>query len=423
MASRSDRRMRRNRTRVYHRRRLFALLAVLVVVVALAGVAFAVTRGADGGDDASASAGDAPAGAATAAPSPSASATPSPSASSAWTGAPSNTLRLDLRKVISSADISPKSVVSTGTGYVLAQNMMYRHTMTVYEAKTLKLVKTIDDSIDAAEFGLKGHEGEVKGAPVEAAVMPDGRFVYVSQYSMYGDGFYHEGTDACSPSSGIDKSYVYRVPLDSLKIDKAIKVGAVPKFLAVTPDQKYLLVSNWCSYTLSVVDVHTSKQIESIYLGPYPRGIAVDPESRYAYVAVMGSYNIARVDLSTFKVSWISGVGSGPRHLCMAGNGKYLYATLNGEGNVAKIDPATRTVVDKVYTGQQPRSMAIAPDGKSLYVVNYDSNTMTKVRTRDMKVIQTVNTNALPIGITYDAPTKAVWVCCYTGSIMVFDDR
>ena len=131
--------------------------------------------------------------------------------------------------------------------------------------------------------------------------MPDGRFMYVSQYSMYGDGFYHEGTDVCSPSSGIDKSYVYRVPLDSLKIDKAIKVGAVPKFLAVTPDQKYLLVSNWCSYTLSVVDVHTSKQIESIYLGPYPRGIAVDPESRYAYVAVMGSYDIARVDLQHLR--------------------------------------------------------------------------------------------------------------------------
>ena len=67
--------------------------------------------------------------------------------------------------------------------------------------------------------------------------------------------------------------------------------------------------------------------------------------------------------------------------------------------------------------------MAMAPDGKSLYVVNYDSNTMSKVRTSDMKVIQVVNTNAAPIGITYDAPSKSVWVCCYSGSIMVFDDR
>ena len=64
--------------------------------------------------------------------------------------------------------------------------------------------------------------------------------------------------------------------------------------------------------------------------------------------------------------------------------------------------------------------MAMATDGKSLYVVNYDSSTMTAVRTKDMKVIQTVSTNALPIGITYDTPTQSVWLCCYTGSIMVF---
>ena len=345
-----------------------------------------------------------------------------PLSSTAWTGPPSSKLKLHLRDTISSTEISPKSVVSTGTGYVFAQNMMYKHTITLYDSKTLKLVETIPDSVSAAELGIKGHSGEVKGAPVEAAVTPDGRFMYISQYSMYGDGFYHEGTDACSPSSGIDKSYVYRVPLDSLKIDTAIKVGAVPKFVAVTPNQKYLLVSNWCSYTLSVIDVSANKQVESVYLGPYPRGIAVDPESRYAYVAVMGTYNIARVDLSTFKVSWTNGVGSGPRHLCMAGDGDYLYATLNGEGNVVKIDPQTSKVVDKVQTGAQPRSMTIAPDGKSLYVVNYDSSTMTKVRTSDMKVIQTVN-NGLPIGITYDVATKSVWVCCYTGSIMVFDDR
>ena len=404
MASRSDRQIRRNRTRVYRRRRLFALVAVVVLVVAIVAVVVAVTRGVG-------KSGGTP------------TATPTPSVSAAWTGPPSDKLDLTLREVVVSADISPKSVVSSGTGYVFAQNMMYRHTITVYDTTTLELVKTISDRITLSDYGYKKKAGSVQGAPVEAAETPDHRFMYVSQYSMYGEGFYHQGGDVCSPSSGVDDSYVYRVPIDTLTIDKVINVGAVPKFLAVTPDQKYLLVSNWCSYSLSVVDVHTSRELRQVYLGPYPRGIAVDPESRYAYVAVMGSYDIARVDLRDWSVSWIRGVGSGPRHIIMSPNGKKLYATLNGEGNIAKIDVAERRVVDKVNTGSEPRSMAMAPDGKSLYVVNYASNTMSKVRTSDMKVIQVVNTNAAPIGITYDAPTKSVWVCCYTGSIMVFDDR
>ena len=404
MASRSDRQIRRNRTRVYRRRRLFALVAVVVLVVAIVAVVVAVTRGVG-------KSGGAP------------TATPTPSAFAAGTGPPSDKLDLTLRKVVVSADISPKSVVSSGTGYVFAQNMMYRHTITVYDTATLKLVKTISDRITLSDYGYKKKQGSVQGAPVEAAETPDHRFMYVSQYSMYGEGFYHQGADVCSPSSGVDDSYVYRVPIDTLTIDKVIKVGAVPKFLAVTPDQEYLLVSNWCSYSLSVVDVHTSKELRQVYLGPYPRGIAVDPDSRYAYVAIMGSYDIARVDLQDWGVSWIRGVGSGPRHVIMSPNGKKLYATLNSEGNIAKIDVAEKRVVDKVYTGSEPRSMAMAPDGKSLYVVNYGSNTMSKVRTSDMKVIQVVNTNAAPIGVTYDAPTKSVWVCCYTGSIMVFDDR
>jgi YVTN family beta-propeller protein len=413
---------RTNKARVYRRRRLFALLVALVVIAVLGGVLWA-TVGGCGSDEPSGSAVAASGGSAGGSSGggeggEQAELTPSPSPT-AWTGPPSSSLDLKERKTIVSAEISPKSVVSSGTGYVFAQNMMYKHTITVYDSRTAKLVKTIDDEITAAEFHIKGHGETIRGAPVECAFTPDGRFAFVSNYSMYGSGFV-EGHDACSPGGASD-SYVYRVSLADLEIDKVIKVGEVPKYLAVTPDQKYLLVSNWCSYSLSVIDIHTSKVVKTVPLGPYPRGIAVSPDSRTAYVAVMGTADIAVVDLTDFSLSWIKGVGAGPRHLCMAGNGKYLYATLNNEGNVAKIDPRKGAVVDRVYTGSEPRSMAIAPDGKSLFVVNYNSSTMSQIRTSDMKVIDSVGTNSLPIGITYDAPTKSVWLCCYTGSIMVFE--
>jgi YVTN family beta-propeller protein len=401
-------------SRPSRRRRLVALGVVLVAaVLALWGLVSVLSRGETAGS---------PQTAAKEAPSRAPSAAPSALAAE-WSGPPSSGLRLKLRDTIVSASISPKSVVSTGTGYVFAQNMMYRHTMTVYDAKTLKLVKTIQDSVEAAAFRIKGHQGTLRGAPVEAAVTPDGRFMFVSQYSMYGDGFYREGHDEGSPASGYDKSFIYRVGLDDLNIDKVIRVGSVPKYVAVTPDQRYVLVSNWTSYSLSVVSVRRSRQVKEVYLGPYPRGIAVDPDSRYAYVAVMGSSDVARVDLRSFAVSWIRGVGAGPRHLCMSPDGKYLYVTCNAAGTVVKVDLRTRRVTDRVATGVHPRSMALAPDGRSLYVVNYDSNTMSKVRTGDMRVLQVVATNSRPIGVTYDLPTKSVWVCCYTGSIMVFRER
>ena len=317
-------------------------------------------------------------------------------------------------------NISPKSVVATDTGRVFAQNMMYRHTMTVYD-EAGSLVKTIPDGVDLAHFGYPGHAGVSQGAPVEGAVSPDHKFFYVTNYSMYGDNFGPEGRDECSGPGGLSPSFVYRINLESLTIDAVAEVGMVPKYVAVTPDNRYILVTNWCSFDLSVIDQATFKQIKRIPLGTDPRGIAVNPQSTVAYVAVMGSSDVARVDLGSFSVGWFRGVGLSPRHLVLDPAGRYLYATLNGESHVIKLDTTTGNVVARVETGSQPRSMAVSSDGTALYVVNYRSNTVTKLRASDMSVVQTVDTPSNPIGITFEPATHRVWVACYSGEILVFD--
>jgi YVTN family beta-propeller protein len=334
-------------------------------------------------------------------------------------GEPAVDRPLQLVKTIT-GDISPKSVVATDTGLVFAQNMMYRHTMTVYD-RDGSLVKTIPDGVDLARFGYPGHAGTSQGAPVEGAVSPDHKFFYVTNYSMYGDNFGPEGSDECSGPGGLSPSFVYRIDLANLAITGVTEVGTVPKFVAVTPDNRYILVTNWCSFDLSVIDRATFKEIKRVPLGTDPRGIVVNPSSTIAYVAVMGSSNIARVDLGSFAVSWFYGVGLSPRHLVLDAAGRYLYATLNGESHVIKLDTNTGNVVARVETGSQPRSMAMSSDGTALYVVNYRSNTVTKLRASDMSSMQTVNTPSNPIGITFEPATHRVWVACYSGEILVFD--
>ena len=320
-----------------------------------------------------------------------------------------------------SAEISPKSIVGNGHGLYFAQNMVYRHSVTVYD-QDVRLVATIGDTVDLARFGLADSPTTVQGSPVEAAATADGRYVYVSNYEMSGPGYFNPGNDNCGPS-GFDESFVYRIDTARLAIDRVIPVGSVPKFVALTPDEKTLLVANWCSYDLSVIDLRTGSEQRRIDLGPYPRGIAVDPDGRRAYVAVMGSTSIAMVDLRTFAVSWLEGIGSAPRHLALSPDGTMLYVTLNTFGEVAKVDLASGDVVARTSTGQAPRSMAISDDGSALYVVNYLSNTMSKVRTADFEVLQTLPTPDQPIGIAYDAASRTVWVALYSGGIQVFSDR
>ena len=72
--------------------------------------------------------------------------------------------KLTLIKTITGA-IAPKSVQASGNGLVSAHNMMYRHSVTIYDAETLELKSTVADSVELSKFGYKKYSGAYKGAP------------------------------------------------------------------------------------------------------------------------------------------------------------------------------------------------------------------------------------------------------------------
>ena len=332
----------------------------------------------------------------------------------------SDQTKLVLVKTIT-GDISPKSVRSSGTGLVSAHNMMYRHSVTIYDSKTQELIKRIPDSVKLSDFGYTKYSGTYKGSPVEGAFSPDGQYLYVTNYAMYGKGFNKEGTDICSPANGFDSSFVYRINLSNYKIDGVYAVGSVPKVIEVTPDNKYILVTTWCSYTLDVISIAKQKKVKSIKIGRYPRGIAVSADSSKAYVAEMGGSNIHEINLTDFTKKLIP-IGVNPRAIVLSPDNSKMYVTLNMAGKVAAWDLVNHKSLGSVKTGKAARSLAISSDGTALFVVNYASGTLSKVRASDLRVLQTVKVCASPIGITYDQPTSRTWVACYGGSIKVFDN-
>lgn len=318
--------------------------------------------------------------------------------------------------------IAPKSVRSSADGVVSAHNMMYRHSVTVYDANTFELMHTISDSVSLKDFGYSKSSGTYKGAPVEGTFSPDGKYLYVSNYAMYGKGYNKEGTDTCSPSDGYDKSFVYRINRSNYKIDAVYPVGSVPKVVEVTPDNKYVLVANWCSYTVSVISVEKNKVVKTVKIGRYPRGIAINNDSTKAYVAEMGGSRVHVIDLQDFTTTFIP-IGSNPRAIVLSPDNSTMYVTMNLSGKVASWDLINNKAGKSVKTGNAARSLAINTDGSQLYVVNYKSDTMSRVRTSDMKVTQNIKVCNEPIGITYDRPTGNTWIACYGGQIKIYSNN
>lgn len=330
--------------------------------------------------------------------------------------------QFEIIKTIKSDNLTPKSVVYADPGLFFVQNMMYEHSIAVYN-RQFQQVKKIDDQVNLSKFGHRDFPAEkYKGSPVEAAVSKDGKFAYISNYRMYGPEFNNPGYDTCLPSEQFDPSFIYGINTENFTIEKAIKVGSVPKFIAVSPNGKYVLVTNWCSGDVSVIDTDTNQEIQRIFVGRFPRGIAISPNSQTAYIAVMGTSDIAKIDLQDYSVNWMYNVGLYPRHLVLDSTGKYLYVTLNGDDHVAKIDTETGEIIRKIFTGAAPRSMVLSDDDQFLYVVNYYSHTVSKVQAEDMEILDTITVGLNPIGITYDPKTRQVWVACYTGSLVVIQD-
>jgi YVTN family beta-propeller protein len=280
----------------------------------------------------------------------------------------------------------------------------------------------VPDSVQLSKYGYSKYSSIYKGSPVEGAYSPDGKYLYVTNYAMYGKGFNREGHDICSPASGYDTSFLYRVNLAKYEIDNVYPVGSVPKVVEVTPDNKFVLVSNWCSYDLTVISIASQKVVKTIKIGRYPRGIAVSNDSKFAYVAEMGGNQIHAINLEDFSKTYIP-IGSNPRAIVLSPDNSMMYVTMNLSGKVASWDLINNKAGKSVKTGKAARSLAISSDGTALFVVNFVSNTISKVRTSDMKVFQSIKACNEPIGITYDSPTSRTWVACYGGAIKIYDNK
>lgn len=403
---------------VYVRRRRVALAILVAVVIMLVWLLSKLF----GGSDASADQPPQAAPAALAAPAKVEQKAPTedPVSAQGVPGKPADTAMVQVQRI--TGGLTPKSVVASSTGLVLAQNMMYSHTVTAYHPDGAR-VKTISDAVKLADYGVKDKTGTTKGAPVEVAFSPDGSRAWVSNYAMYGPGFSAEGKDACTSAKGISNSYVYEVDTATFEITRVVEVGAVPKYVAVTPDGKQVLVTNWCSMDLTVIDAQTAKVVKTIpTTGKHPRGIAVSADSRTAYVAVMGDHKTVKIDLAAGTTTDFVKTGKNPRHLVTSPKGDYLYITNSGADTISKVDLGSGQVVATAEVGRDPRSMAISPDGGALYVVEYGAASVSKIRAGDMTVMDTQKTDALPIGVTYEPTKQRVWVACYQGSLVVFDD-
>ncbi len=208
-----------------------------------------------------------------------------------------------------------------------------------------------------------------------------------------------------------------------------ISTGKTPKVIARTTDNKYLLVSNWHSRSVSILqlDEHFypfAKVINTIQVSAIPRGIAVNDNKKKSYVAIMGGSSLAVVNHDTWQGDSVINVASNPRHVVMDTSG-HLFLSYNSLGEIACLDETTGKTLFTARTHAQPRTIVLSKNKKFIFVTCYSGDMVDvyKINPDGFSMIVSLPCGGHPVGVDVfeNDDTLEAWVCSYnSGTISVY---
>ena len=278
----------------------------------------------------------------------------------------------------------------------------------------------------------------VQEKPVEACLSHDDKILWVSLHNAEGivpiwlDPITsNKKISADTTEKKVTVSYPGVADKDSFAVP-LIKTGKTPKIISKTADNKFLLVSNWHSYTVSILELNKDhypfgKVISTIPVPAIPRGIAVDDKNKRSYVAIMGGASLRVINNETWKKDTDLNVATNPRHIVMDTSG-HLFVSYNSLGKIACLDAKTGNTLFTADTHGKPRTIILSRNQKFLFTTCYSSDTVDvfKIHPDSFSKIISLPCKGHPVGVDIfeDNDKLEAWVCSYTeGTISVFSFR
>ncbi len=275
--------------------------------------------------------------------------------------------------------------------------------------------------------------------PVEACFSNNDKILWVSLHNAGGivpimiDSFQFYPKKIDTTSKHITVIYPRSSQKDSFDVP-LIQTGKTPKIISRTGDSKYLLVSNWHSYNVSVLEVNSDqypygKVISTIPVASIPRGIIVDDKNYKSYVAIMGGASIIVLNNWVWQKEDELQVASNPRHIVIDTRGR-LFVSYNKLAQIACVNAETGKTLFTASTHKQPRTIALSKNKQFLFVTCYSGNMVDvfKINNDGFKKLYSLECKGKPVGVDIyeDNDKLEAWVCTYTNgtiNILTFKKR
>lgn len=198
-----------------------------------------------------------------------------------------------------------------------------------------------------------------------------------------------------------------------------VKVGTHPHEIILSPDWRYLYVSDngilWMTNpgeggnTISIIDLQARRKAGAIDLGSYrrPHGMDIDPKTGRMVVTIENPDGLLLIDPAGRRVLRKFDVQGEDPHMVLFGpGGEYAYASNTATNTVAAIQVATGKV-KLIPTGARPQGGVFSHDGSLLYLTNADGGSISIIDTRKNERVGVIATGkgAARIALTPDGGT------------------
>lgn len=245
-----------------------------------------------------------------------------------------------------------------------------------------------------AETGHKIAEYQTGDAPHEVAVSPDQSRAIITNYGNESPG-----------------NTLTIIDLKSQQVSKTITLGEFqrPHGVEWFSDGERAIVTAEEQQTVILVNIDSGEILSSIKTNQdVSHMVTVGPEEHTAYVTNLGSGSLSILDLSSEKNIQTIQTGAGTEGVTTLPNRNEVWITNRSANTVSILDTNSNEIIKTMESSSFPIRAETSPDQRWVAVSNAQSSEVSVFDTESRQLIQKITTvksdeNGMPIGLTFSA--------------------
>ncbi len=161
-------------------------------------------------------------------------------------------------------------------------------------------------------------------------------------------------------------------PVRGESVDEPADPWISPSALTLTHDGRILFVASATSGQVLVLDAATLKVVQTLPVPDAPSGLALSPDDRQLLVTCSAPESTLRIiDWREGRVVGSVPLGSGAMAPVLSLDGRTAYVCMRFEGAVSVVDLSKGTETRRFEVEREPVALALTPDGRHLLVANH----------------------------------------------------